>query len=586
MTKPRSNDANNPPKKKRRRRGAQARANAHLSAHIESLGLETVTQYQRWCRKHGFTAALNKGWQERRVERIAVNRDEAAAAADEAVSEHVEALGLDSIKAYQAWCRQHNSSEALHKSERQRRKELDLVRDLKSQEALRKVRRITRRPRDTIVAIFEGAIAAEDLHPEFMRRIADLRLLQQPPVRAAFRDLLLAANRARAELFDVSTPAITRLGARPGNAWIDGMAALARHHAHWRRNPDRWRAEGHNPRRQFGSLARHLLAEYHVPAFFDTAFFLDPAEITAEASQQQAWFEHVGTGGNIRTAPGLPTTLTKRMAHEFMEAPDRYTVPEALRYGQIVGQDGSADLAEAVVATRIAESFEYEEFWSTFIHWLTLHPMLDPEWIGPIVDFIQEQKFELREVAMPGGQVDKQPPPQPNFSMKSRSVEKLLRQVEQWHAQLARDQRVPADRWKRCDVGEYSTTERDKETDKMLTWSIRELTTTAELTAEGKAMCHCVASYVHNCRRGGRAVFSLQVADERGNSLRLMTIAVNPKGRRITEARGKYNARSTGRILHRSKASLQEKYRHYLRRSRAFFYQWEQQEGLVRCIHI
>ena len=575
-------------KRKRRRRGAQARANAHLPDHIESLGLHTVAQYQSWCREHGFTAALNKSWQDRRVERDAVKRDAKAAAADQAVLAHVEALGLGSTTDYQAWCRGHNLSDALYKGDRQRRKELDMVRDLTSQAVLRTVRRITRRPRDTITGIFDGSVPTDDLRPEYMARIADIAgmLSDLELVRQAFRDLLLAVDRSRADLFDVSTPAITRFGVRTGNTWIDGLAALARRHAHWRRDPYDWRPERHNPRRQFGSLARHLLARYHVPAFFDTAFFVDPTEDALGAGRQSAWFIHVATGANMRTAPDLPVSLTKRMAHEFLHAPNRYSLFEALRYGQIVGQDGPEELVEAVVATRLGESFENEEFWSTFIHWLTLHPMLDPAWIGPIADYIREQRFERQEVVLPGGGIELQDPLQANFSMKSRSVDKLLRQVEQWHERLARDQRVPADRWEPCGVGELSVTQHDEETDKMLTWSISELTSTQELVADGKAMHHCVRTYAHTCRRGTKAVFSLQISDERGNSQRLMTIAVNPKGRRVTQARGKYNALPGGRDASRSKTSLDGRYRRYLRRSRSVMHQWEQQEGLVRSISL
>ncbi len=320
ITMPKTNE-----KRKRRRRGAQARANAHLPDHIESLGLQTVAQYQSWCREHGFTAALNKSWQDRRVERDAVKRDAKAAAADQAVLAHVEALGLGSTTDYQAWCRGNNLSDALYKGDRQRRKELDMVRDLTSQAVLRKVRRITRRPRDTITGIFDGSVPTDDLRPEYMARIADIAgmLSDQELVRQAFRDLLLAVDRSRADLFDVSTPAITRFGVRTGNTWIDGLAALARRQAHWLRGPGDWRPERHNPRLQFGSLARHLLARFYVPAFFDTAFFHDPIEDDLEADRQQTWFIHVGTGANMRTAPDLPVRLTKRMAHEFLRAPGR-----------------------------------------------------------------------------------------------------------------------------------------------------------------------------------------------------------------------------------------------------------------------
>ena len=61
-------------------------------------------------------------------------------------------------------------------------------------------------------------------------------------------------------------------------------------------------------------------------------------------------------------------SLTKRMAHEVLNAPAHYTISEALRYGQIVGQQGVSALVETVIATRLGESFEHEDFWSTYLH--------------------------------------------------------------------------------------------------------------------------------------------------------------------------------------------------------------------------
>ena len=39
-----------------------------------------------------------------------------------------------------------------------------------------------------------------------------------------------------------------------------------------------------------------------------------------------------------------------------------------------------------VIATRLGDSFKHEEFWTAFIHWLTLHPMFDSEFVKQIVE--------------------------------------------------------------------------------------------------------------------------------------------------------------------------------------------------------
>ena len=73
-------------------------------------------------------------------------------------------------------------------------------------------------------------------------------------------------------------------------------------------------------------------------------------------------------------------------------------------------------------------------------------------------------------------------------------------------------------------------------------WTIRELTTVRDLQAEGKAMSHCVASYVRSCRAGSKSVWSLQAANEEGASRRVMTICVKKTTRMVDQARGKSNA--------------------------------------------
>ena len=52
-------------------------------------------------------------------------------------------------------------------------------------------------------------------------------------------------------------------------------------------------------------MLRHLLARYDVPTWFDAVF------LTGDGAAQR-WFVHVAQGGNLRAAPGLPVTLTKK----------------------------------------------------------------------------------------------------------------------------------------------------------------------------------------------------------------------------------------------------------------------------------
>ena len=69
-------------------------------------------------------------------------------------------------------------------------------------------------------------------------------------------------------------------------------------------------------------------------------------------------------------------------------------------------------LASAVAATRLGRSFEHEDFWQTVLHFFVNEPTLDPLHVGPIVDYLNDQRFvpqeiftEERDLGQPG------PPP-------------------------------------------------------------------------------------------------------------------------------------------------------------------------------
>ncbi len=551
-------------RKKGRRRGATARANAELGAHIESLGLEAIEAYKVWCRQHGFSAALSKTWQERRRERSAHQRDQQAAQAEDALRQHVAQLGLDGVAAYQAWCRQQGLGDAIHKSAAQRSKELKLHQQLQSIQVLHAGRKHSRRTKDIVHQLWAGTLAEEELHTEVLRLIYRAFTGLAGDQRAQLRDLLLHVEKRASNLLD-ARPSLQRLGRVEGNTFVEALGALARHSNAWQQSPSDWKPDSRNPRRQFASLARFLLARYEVPTCLDSGWF---GGWGPEAQGQQEWFIHVGSGQNIRTAD-LPLVFSKRMAHVFAEAPSELTANEALRWAQVVGQEGSEVLAQAVVATELGRSFAAESFWSTVVLFLVENQMLDPDMVGPIVDYINHQKFVPTE---------KGESPQPNYTMKGRSAVKLLRQVEEWHERLARDNRQPGGSWESSGIAGFEWMD-DKE--EGLRWTIRELTSKRELTREGRAMNHCVASYVSNCRRGSKSVWSMQVNAE-GHSARVLTIAMHNPSRNIVEVRGRFNAVPSGR--NPKNKTLGRPYRALLARSGAVLRKWIEAEELGRTL--
>jgi hypothetical protein len=122
--------------------------------------------------------------------------------------------------------------------------------------------------------------------------------------------------------------------------------------------------------------------------------------------------------------------------------------------------------------------------------------------------------------------------------MKGRTVTALLRLVDEWHGQLAREARKRPLQWESSGINGFRWL--DPEDD--VCWIIQELLTDQEVREEGKAMRHCVASYARSCAKGHTSIWSLQVEEGRGGTRRrAMTIAVQNARKQITQARGRCN---------------------------------------------
>ena len=72
---------------------------------------------------------------------------------------------------------------------------------------------------------------------------------------------------------------------------------------------------------------------------------------------------------------------------------------------------------------------------------------------------------------------------------------------------------------------------------------MQELRSSWELAAEGTAMGHCVVSYSDQCADGHTSIWSIGLQNGSGAGERegILTVAVDPRRRAVTQARGRYN---------------------------------------------
>lgn len=332
------------------------------------------------------------------------------------------------------------------------------------------------------------------------------QLIHAPNARGMYRALLLQLAAEGCENLIAHAP------------YALGVAQLAIKAKYFLRPVEAWSRPGRNMHKQFSSLVRHCLARYEVPAFMDQAW------CDADAHDARYWYIDIGTGHNIRHSRGLPITLTKRMAHQFLQAPSHLRMEEALRWAQITGAGGDERLAQAIIATRIGRNgFAQEDHWSVVIGFLLNHPFEEQRKLAEVVDFLANRLEAGEAVDVTG-----------------RTTASLIRLSDAWHRDINRVLGKIVDReWKRSELmdARYVT----GKSHERITWKVTELLSLQALVAEGRALQHCVSSYGTACSRRVTAIFQITAEDALGNVERSGTIEVQLGTSRIVQAKAKRN---------------------------------------------
>lgn len=316
---------------------------------------------------------------------------------------------------------------------------------------------------------------------------------------------------------------------------INRLKNLAQRQSHWIRSCESWHPWDVSVRPAFRSLAHHLLCNYTVPEFMDSAW--DPGA-GPEAFRCQSWFIRLGRGASFRSL-NLPIVLTREMEHFVRQAPDHYTVEQALRYGETRGLNGTERLAREVAAGRLGQRIERPEFWRMVIAFLAHHPELDPNDVNPIVDFMHANKFASDEVCTNAG-LETRSAPWPDFSIKGRSLKSLQRLVDAWHAELAISKAGNWVSWPASGIRAYRFVEKQPGAESDQEWAVLELLDSGALHSEGRMMHHCVYSYATRCHRGETTIWSLRLRTG-GQAKRMVTIEVDPRKKSIVQVRAKCN---------------------------------------------
>lgn len=455
---------------------------------------------------------------------------------DRELQQHLASLGLATLAEYEAWCERHGFGVRLKKNWKQRCRERYIAGRERIHNAAAECRQAKRRPRETLERVLDGDLGAWEAGQPRWHLVDSLASsVRGESTFAAFRQLLLHVE-ASTGLISIQPP-LNQFGENGGSTYIHALLSLARQTSNWIRPLETWKPKTHNVRRQFASLAFHLLANYSVPAYFDSAWFVSDSE---QAVKQQGWYCSIGNGVSPRKLD-LPLRLTRRMAHHFLRAPSNYSIDAALRYGQVMGLGGSPRLVAAVLSSRIGTSFENNDFWVTVIRWLIAHPAVENRHIGPLIDYVHFRRFGDDVESTDADGPTQSPTATAVFEIRGRTASALLRQMHEWHGDLRKSPDAPHLEWLPSGIMPLDWTESVDAEGKQRRWTTVELLSRKALFDEGMAMRHCVASYVSFCVGGGTSIWSLGVEVDGGSRKRRLTIELSVNSRVVCQVRGKAN---------------------------------------------
>jgi hypothetical protein len=291
------------------------------------------------------------------------------------------------------------------------------------------------------------------------------------------------------------------------------------------------------------SLAQHLVGKYTVPPFLAASWY---AADDPYVERKREWFVAHARGARFRSLD-LPIDMTRTMEHIFLLSRDHLTIEHAMRRAELLALGAADELVRVVLATRSATDLGNGAFWRTMWMFLIANAQaIDLAQVGPMIDFVQAIRHERVAVETPDGIVLRDPP-QPSFSLKGRTVQSMLRLMQEWHR--SRGLANGGLTWAPSPLQSMMIEEPSEDPSAPPSvWQLMELTNGAQLRTEGTALRHCVASYADRCWRGASRIWVLRV--HRGENVRhVLTIEVDLKRRSVVQARGWRNRPPSGKPL-------------------------------------
>lgn len=317
----------------------------------------------------------------------------------------------------------------------------------------------------------------------------------------------------------------------------------------WVRELEALEISGKSPESKMISIIKHFNVKYPIPRWLYEIMLpkrvITPVAGRAGRGHHNVYvqmpqvgsipiFHYFANGGSVKKALKqklIPSIMTAKMNHFFLtKSQIGMTIPEAVRYAQVMCLGGDRRIWKEICQSRL-QNFQTleedpemamwtpsEDWWITVIDWICRQPMLNPEQIGPLIDFLVQKKTDDF-----------------TFQMAGRTAQNLITEMERWHENLSRVKLMTKTHYESSGFKSGFWNRKDQfGMDEVV--RVVEILTAQELKAEGKALQHCVVSYAGMIEKGAVSIWSYRINDKR-----ILTLEVYNSNRSVVQVRGKLN---------------------------------------------
>ena len=326
------------------------------------------------------------------------------------------------------------------------------------------------------------------------------------------------------------------------------LTRLAWYEPRWLRAPETWQPDlSGSPTDQWHGLVRHLLAAWPLPRFFESAWLT----FGTLHHLERDWYIHAACGVSLRTAPGMPASVSSRALHLAMQSGPGVTIRQAIRLGQLQACGADEALTTEVLASRMIHDFSNDAIWSILMQKTAAARRAPPGTFGMIADTLTDiiKREEFRRAAalirLPLGELFR-------YSVRwwqtvADSITATgwdLQKMDIFQPSCRADlSGLACSTWPQLSGIDPSLKIEERDT-KGVFWTFHELSSQVHLLLEGRRLRHCVASYRKMCEAGRSVIFSLRCQDPAfpaAAPVSQVTLEIDRTKRRIVQVRGKWN---------------------------------------------